>query len=77
MLGAEWWHLNWTWFFWAAVFAVLLRLILKWFRISASSGTRSRDVAGNVLTLRYLSGEIDKKEYKRKLAALRKLRSKV
>ena len=75
MPEAVWWHSYGAWFFWAAVCTVLLLLIVIWIRISASSGTRSRDAAERVLALRYLSGEIDKREYKRKLAALRRLRS--
>ena len=76
MPGADWWHLNWHWLFWPVVIVVLLRLVVQWIRISASRDNRSRHLAAKVPRLRYLSGEIDRQEYKRRLNSLRRLQGK-
>ena len=74
MSGPEWWYENWQWAFWVVVAAVLVRLIVRWIRLSYGSANHIDGLGGRVLRLRFLTGEISKGEYKRRLAALQKLR---
>ncbi len=69
-----WCLAHWTWVFWVVVGLVAVRMAFRWFRVF---GNRSKCLPGSpeeILRLRYSSGEIDKKEYERRLSELRRLR---
>ena len=70
------WYDTWHWAFWIAVAAVIVRLIIRWIRISYVSTSRPDGLGGRVLRLRLLTGEIGKEEFKRRLSDLRQLQSK-
>ena len=75
MSELELWFGNWQWAFWIMAAAVLVRLIVRWNRLSRCSANNLDGLGGRVLRLRFLTGEIGKGEYKHRLAELRKLQS--
>ncbi len=69
-----WWTAHWTWLFWGLVLLVMVKLGIRWSRISAASSRTARGSPEEILRLRYASGEIDRSEYARRRAHLHRLR---
>jgi hypothetical protein len=62
-----WWPSHWMRLFWVAVMIVVVRLAVRWFKISVA---HSKSLPEEILRVRYASGDIDKPEYENKLRAL-------
>lgn len=62
-----WWPSHWMRLFWVAVMIVVVRLAVRWFKISVA---HSKSLPEEILRIRYASGEIDKPEYENKLREL-------
>lgn len=69
-----WWSTHWMWFFWILMMLVVVRLAIRWFRISAADSKDTNGSPEQILRLRHACGEIDKSEYERRLSCLRRLR---
>ena len=59
-----WWLSHWTWVFWVLMSVVAGRLFIRWHRLS---GANSKSLPEAILRLRFVRGEIDKAEFKRRL----------
>lgn len=72
-----WWHMGGMWLGWLLVLVVVIALIWLLARAAggiAGRGERSsgREGAEQILKQRYARGEMDREEYERRLADLRK-----
>jgi uncharacterized membrane protein len=56
--------------FWVAVMIVVVRLAVRWFKISVA---HSKSLPEEILRVRYACGEIDKPDYENKLRELHRL----
>ncbi len=66
-----WWHFGWMWVFWILLIVALV-LLIRW---AVTAGRNSRPPGESpevILKQRYARGEIDKEEYERRLADLRR-----
>lgn len=71
----HWWYTHWTWIFGAIVLTVVVRMIVWWVKISSPDRRGLPPGPEEVLRLRWATGELDRREYKRRLELLRQLRN--
>ncbi len=65
-----WWPSHWMRLFWVAVMIVVVRLAVRWFKISVA---HSKSLPEEILRVRYASGEIHKSEYENRLCELHRI----
>ena len=65
-----WWPSHWMRLFWVAVMIVVVRLAVRWFKISVA---HSKSLPEEILRVRYASGNIHKPEYEGKLRELHRI----
>ena len=70
-MNGWWWHMSGMWIFWIALI-LLAVLSVRWLSNSPTGRERSPESPIDVLKRRYAQGEIEKEEYERKLADLRR-----
>lgn len=69
-MGRWLWHLSGVWTFWIVLIFAFFVLLVPWLP-NAGPG-RERELLSEILKRRYTQGELDKEEYERKLAELRR-----
>ena len=65
-----WWPSHWMRLFWVAVMIVVVRLAVRWFKISVA---HSKSLPEEILRVCCACGEIDKPDYENKLRELHRL----
>ena len=66
-----WWHMSGMWVFWIVVI-ILAILLVRWLPNAGQRQEPLRESPIEILKRRYAQGEIEKEEFERKLADLRR-----
>jgi putative membrane protein len=64
-------HMVWMWVYWVIGFALFV-LLVRWAVISSAGQSRRGESPERILKQRYARGEIERDEYLRQLAELRR-----
>ena len=70
-MNGWWWHMSGMWIFWI-VLIILVALLVGWLPTARQGHEPLRESPIELLKRRYAQGEIEKEEYERKLAELRR-----
>lgn len=70
-MNGWWWHMSGMWIFWI-ILIVLVVFLVGWLPTAGQRHESPRESPIEVLKRRYAQGEIEKEEYERKLADLRR-----
>lgn len=71
----QWWYTHWTWIFWFIVVVVAARMVVWWSKTLPSRRSNVPPRPEEILKLRYICGDLDKTEYKRRLNLLGRMRN--